>query len=543
MNAKRWTILTALFALAQSAQQATALGTAFSYQGSLTENGNAATGNYDMQFYLRDAVSGGNPVGTTNTLAPVSASNGLFTVVLDFGTGIFTGNALWLEIGVRTNGSVSPYSTLSPRQQLTPSPYAIMANNASNLLGSLPAAQLSGTIQSGQLSGAYGGSVAFSNAANTFSGNFIGSGSALSGLNASQLTSGAVPAAALSNAWQVGGNTGTTPGTQFLGTTDYQPLELKVANSRALRIEPANLAPNLIGGGSDNSAALGSVGATIAGGRGNYASGESSVIAGGELNTNSSLSSIGGGFGNSILSGSYNVIAGGVQNSIQGFQSIIGGGTQNSIQGSQSIIGGGGSNTNVADSAAIGGGDFNNIQSGAQYATVGGGYNCTIQTNASSATIGGGSYNLIQSSAQSATIGGGVHCQIQENAQESTIAGGNNNFVQPNAQYATVGGGSGNSSAGIAATVPGGELNQATGRDSFAAGQRARAYHDGAFVWSDYSNPSNLFASTGPNQFLIRARPGSASAQTIRKVPCTLRGQLLPTAGTSRPAVSRLVAE
>src|SRR6516225_633835 len=149
MNAKRWTILTALFALAQSAQQATALGTAFSYQGSLTENGNAATGNYDMQFYLRDAVSGGNPVGTTNTLAPVSASNGLFTVVLDFGTGIFTGNALWLEIGVRTNGSVSPYSTLSPRQHLTPSPYAIMANSASNLLGTATLA----TNFSGSLSG------------------------------------------------------------------------------------------------------------------------------------------------------------------------------------------------------------------------------------------------------------------------------------------------------------------------------------------------------------------------------------------------------
>jgi hypothetical protein len=250
------------------------------------------------------------------------------------------------------------------------------------------------------------------------------------------------------------------------------------------------------------------VGATIAGGRGNYASGESSVIAGGELNTNTSLSSIGGGIGNSILSGSYNVIAGGVQNSIQGFQSIIGGGVQNSIQGSQSIIGGGGSNTNVADSATIGGGDFNNIQSGAQYAFIGGGVHCTIQTNAFNATIGGGSYNLIQSGAQFSTIAGGANCQILESAQASTVAGGQANFVQPNAQYASIGGGFGNSSAGIAGTVPGGELNQATGRDSFAAGQRARAYHDGSFVWADYSNPSNLFASIGPNQFLIRAAAG-----------------------------------
>jgi hypothetical protein len=128
-----------------------AQGTAFTYQGRLADGGAPANSNYDMQFYLRDAASNGNPVGTTNTLAPVPTSNGLFTVVLDFGAGIFTGNALWLEIGVRTNGSVSPYTTLSPRQPLTPSPYAIMANSASNLLGPLPAAQLSGTIANGQL--------------------------------------------------------------------------------------------------------------------------------------------------------------------------------------------------------------------------------------------------------------------------------------------------------------------------------------------------------------------------------------------------------
>jgi hypothetical protein len=102
-----------------------------------------------MQFYLRDAASGGNPVGVTNTVAPVNVTNGLFTVLLDFGPGIFDGNNLWLEIGVRTNGSVSPYSTLSPRQPLTPSPYAIMANSASNLLGTAGTA----TNFSGSLSG------------------------------------------------------------------------------------------------------------------------------------------------------------------------------------------------------------------------------------------------------------------------------------------------------------------------------------------------------------------------------------------------------
>ena len=108
---------------------AQAQGTAFTYQGRLNASGNPANGSYDMQFYLRDALTAGNPVGDTNTLAPVAATNGLFTVMLDFGAGIFTGPARWLEIGVRTNGSAGAYTTLTPRQALTTTPYAIFSEN------------------------------------------------------------------------------------------------------------------------------------------------------------------------------------------------------------------------------------------------------------------------------------------------------------------------------------------------------------------------------------------------------------------------------
>ncbi len=107
-----------------------AQGTAFTYQGRLSDSGSPANGTYDMQFCLRTAASGGSAAGNTNTLPAVQASNGLFTVTLDFGPGIFSGNPLWLEIGVRTNGNASPYTTLSPRQQLTPSPYALYAPQA-----------------------------------------------------------------------------------------------------------------------------------------------------------------------------------------------------------------------------------------------------------------------------------------------------------------------------------------------------------------------------------------------------------------------------
>lgn len=112
-------------------------GTAFTYQGRLSDSGSPANGNYDLQFYLRDALAAGNPVGVTNTLAPVPVSGGLFTVTLDFGANIFDGSARWLEIGVRTNGSGSAFTTLAPRQPVTPTPYAVYAANAGSAAAAL----------------------------------------------------------------------------------------------------------------------------------------------------------------------------------------------------------------------------------------------------------------------------------------------------------------------------------------------------------------------------------------------------------------------
>jgi len=77
-------------------------------------------------------------------------SNGLFAVTLDFGPGVFTGTNFWMEIGVSTNGGGS-FTTLAPRQQLLPTPYAIFANTSSNLSGTLSAGQLSGPVNNNQL--------------------------------------------------------------------------------------------------------------------------------------------------------------------------------------------------------------------------------------------------------------------------------------------------------------------------------------------------------------------------------------------------------
>jgi hypothetical protein len=114
---------------------------AFTYQGSLANNGAATTGSYDFVFALFNVPSGSSAIGGPITNLTVGVTNGLFAVTLDFG-GNFPGEDRWLEISVRSTGGGS-YTTLNPRQRVTSAPYAI---TAANLSGSLPAVQLTGTV-------------------------------------------------------------------------------------------------------------------------------------------------------------------------------------------------------------------------------------------------------------------------------------------------------------------------------------------------------------------------------------------------------------
>jgi hypothetical protein len=102
-----------------------ALGTAFTYQGRLTDGGSPANGEYDLRFTLYDAATAGSQVGSMVPKENTTVTDGLFTVELDFGSGIFTGEARYLEIGVRPGASGGAFTTLSPRQALTPAPYAL----------------------------------------------------------------------------------------------------------------------------------------------------------------------------------------------------------------------------------------------------------------------------------------------------------------------------------------------------------------------------------------------------------------------------------
>ena len=316
---------------------AIAQGTAFTYQGRLNANGAPANGTYDFDFALFNANSGGSLIGSADFALGVPVTNGLFTVSLDFGAN-FPGAARWLEIAVRTNGTTI-FNVLSPRQPLTPTPYAISAANVAN-----------GAVDTAQLAG---GAVTVSKlASNSVTSAKIADGA----VDTPQLAGGAVTTVKLAGDavtsakvadgtllpadlnlgnfdrafWKVGGNTGTSA--DFIGTRDDQPFDVRVNNVRVMRYrlntrqdEFYTNAPNVIGGSSINGTVSTTVvGATIAGGGGSY----SNAIGGGYVEAPNKVTAyfgtIGGGFNNTV-SGGFGTVPGGADNTAAGNGSFAAG--------------------------------------------------------------------------------------------------------------------------------------------------------------------------------------------------------------------------
>jgi hypothetical protein len=477
-----------------------AQGTAFSYQGRLNDGGGPANGTYDFAFTIWTAAMGPSQVGTTFTTNGVAVSSGLFAVTIDFGSGIFTGEDRWLQVGVRTNGAAT-FVTLTPREKVTAVPYAITAGN------------LTGVVSNSSISGTYSSAVTFNNAANQFAGSFVGNGSALSNVNAQTL--GGLPP---SSFWTLNGNS-VAPG-QFLGSTNNRPVEIRVNGQRALRLEPTlGGAPNIIGGADANQVDAGVAGATISGGGptnrvsvdfgtvgggfANLVHGYGSVIAGGdhnEIRTNANRSVIGGGFRNMIMDsaafGGFSTIAGGRENNVTGGSAFIGGGALNSASNNYSsvvggflnvassfasAIGGGYQNTNLprTEYSVIGGGSLNLIQNDAQHSVIVGGNRGTILAGARESFIGGGLLNTIR--AVLSFVGGG---DGNTNASPfSVIGGGSRNFIDPNSGPATVAGGSWNSiNNAPGAAIVGGSSNTNRGGDSFIGGGNLNRVENSAAV-------------------------------------------------------------
>ena len=515
------------------------LGSAFTYQGRLTDAGQPATGHYDLRLTLCDSPTNSSALGV-QTLTNVSVANGQFVVPLDFGAAEFMGNARWLEIAVRTNGS-GDFTLLSPRQALSPVPYSLFASNASVAVKAAtahavtPGAVTSASVAPGQI-------------VKTINGLTDGVTLA-SGNNATLTTNSGKLTFSTPTDWHLDGNTKAAAGRSFLGTLDDEPLELKVFGQRALRLEPRSTtgAPNVIGGSEVNWVAASVIGAFIGGGGAadyvtrsytNYVGGHFTAIGGGRANSAvAERSVIAGGDGNTIdAQASASVIGGGSSNEIKTNSpaSVIGGGTDNTISyGSQSgTIAGGSRNViqDASDRAAIGGGYQNVVGSNSPHSLVAGGSLNEIQGYAEWAAIGGGTLNIISSNANFATLAGGRENELQSGAQYGAIGGGYRNIIR-DASWAAIGGGNGNTIGTNAdgAVIPGGRDNQALGKYSFAAGYRANARHDGAFVWADDSSVV-YFNSTSANQFLIRADGGVGIGKNNPTSQLDVKGTVTATA-------------
>ncbi|MFQ5666133.1 MAG: hypothetical protein ACE5I7_06830, partial [Candidatus Binatia bacterium] len=127
-NVCRCTVAVALVgAVASVGSRVQALDTAFTYQGDLQESGSPADGTCDFEFRLFDALTNGTQIGSTQQDNNQSVTDGLFTVQLDFGGTAFDGADRWLQIAVRCPVGSGGFTTLSPRQKLTATPYALHA--------------------------------------------------------------------------------------------------------------------------------------------------------------------------------------------------------------------------------------------------------------------------------------------------------------------------------------------------------------------------------------------------------------------------------
>ena len=105
------------------------IGNTITYQGRLDLGTAPVTGDYDFSFRLFSEAGIGIQQAPDQHLLAVPVTEGLFSVQLDFGPGVFDGRELWLEIEVAPAGG-AVYDSLRPRQLIAAAPYALYALTA-----------------------------------------------------------------------------------------------------------------------------------------------------------------------------------------------------------------------------------------------------------------------------------------------------------------------------------------------------------------------------------------------------------------------------
>jgi hypothetical protein len=182
--------------LASNALAQTSGGTAaFTYQGEAKDaSGTPLSGAGQVRFRLYTAATAGTWVNNAELTFDVTFDQGRFTVAgLDFGANPFgTGNEpRWLELAVKEPGGAT-FTTLLPRQRLTPVPFAAVAGkslqmDATGLSGTFsPAFVTSNGILTASSTQTISGAKTFNNASNVF----VGNGSGLTGVTAAAYNGG-----------------------------------------------------------------------------------------------------------------------------------------------------------------------------------------------------------------------------------------------------------------------------------------------------------------------------------------------------------------
>jgi len=133
-DVKRSIVTICLLLWCSTLLSAATIGTSFTYQGYLEDDGNPASGLYDIEFRLFDAETGGAQIGGTQTEFGNLIQEGYLDVQLDFGAGVFIGEALWLEISVTPTGE-GDWVTLSPRTRITPAPFSMYSQSTDSIDG------------------------------------------------------------------------------------------------------------------------------------------------------------------------------------------------------------------------------------------------------------------------------------------------------------------------------------------------------------------------------------------------------------------------
>jgi len=295
---RRWIITLCCLPSVGGVAYAAPLGTAFTYQGQLKLDGQPLNGSADFSFSLWDAAVGGNRLGPPLVYREVDVVNGLFAVEVDFGAGAFNGDARWVEVEVESPPGSGSHAMLSPRQLLTPAPYALALPALYTLPNTTSPNIVGGWTENSITSGVVGATLA-------------GGGSPLIGGNPR-------PNRITDNYGAIAGGSGNTAGNNDGVTT--------------------NAEHSTVGGGYANQA--GGPNSTVAGGWYNRATGSRSTAAGGWNNLASGdAATVSGGRDNSA-SGTASVIAGGAGNQATSSLAMVLGGTDNRAQGVCSLAAG-----------------------------------------------------------------------------------------------------------------------------------------------------------------------------------------------------------